>query len=114
MFATYGLSMSSLRGQGYDGDSNMRGEFHGLERLILEENPYAHYIHCFAHRLQLVIVAVAKCCSLAREIFNTVAWLSTLLMLHVKDTINWPKRSMMKLCASWRRGNFLVGRKKIN
>jgi hypothetical protein len=48
MFSTHGLSMYNLRGHGYDGDSNMRGEFRGPQRLILDENPYAHYIHCFA------------------------------------------------------------------
>jgi hypothetical protein len=51
MFALHGLSMSRLRGQGYDGASNMRGEFHGLQRRILDENPHAFYIHCFAHQL---------------------------------------------------------------
>ncbi|KAL5668512.1 hypothetical protein ACJX0J_020733, partial [Zea mays] len=33
----------------------MRGEFHGLQRRILDENPYAFYIHCFAHQLQLLM-----------------------------------------------------------
>ena len=56
----YGLSVSRLRGQGYDGASNMRGEFNGLKTLILKENPYAYYVHCFAHQLQLALVAVAK------------------------------------------------------
>jgi hypothetical protein len=32
------LSISRLRGQGYDGASNMRGEFNGLHRKILDEN----------------------------------------------------------------------------
>ncbi|KAI3687333.1 hypothetical protein L1987_81028 [Smallanthus sonchifolius] len=54
------LSIDQVRGQGYDGASNMRGEFNGLKALILRDNPSAHYIHCFAHQLQLVIVAVAK------------------------------------------------------
>lgn len=49
-----------IRGQGYDGASNMRGEFNGLKAMILRDNPSAHYVHCFAHQLQLVIVAVAK------------------------------------------------------
>ena len=88
MFGNLGLSMSNLRGQGYDGASNMRGEFRGLQRLILEENPYAHYIHCFAHQLQLVVVAVAKCCSSVRDFFSTQAWLLTLLMHLVKDMIS--------------------------
>ncbi|XP_039144019.1 uncharacterized protein LOC120281199 [Dioscorea cayenensis subsp. rotundata] len=49
-----------LWGQGYDGASNMSGEFNGLKALILKRNPYARYIYCFAHQLQLEIVVVAK------------------------------------------------------
>ncbi|XP_022856489.1 zinc finger MYM-type protein 1-like, partial [Olea europaea var. sylvestris] len=60
MFSTHGLSISSLRGQGYDGASNMSGEFNGLKALILRENPHAMYVHCFAHQLQLAIVSVAR------------------------------------------------------
>ena len=45
------LSISRIRGQGYDGASNMRGEFNGLQKKILDENPYAFYVHCFAHQL---------------------------------------------------------------
>ncbi|XP_023766940.1 uncharacterized protein LOC111915517 [Lactuca sativa] len=47
-------------GQGYDGTSTMSGAFNGLKYLILNENSSAYYIHCFAHQLQLVVVAVAK------------------------------------------------------
>ena len=60
MFVKHGLSMSRLRGQGYDGASNMRGELHGLKTLVLADNPHAYYVHCFAHQLQLVVVAVVK------------------------------------------------------
>ncbi|XP_042450906.1 uncharacterized protein LOC122035840 [Zingiber officinale] len=59
LFVQHGLSLSRLRGQGYDGASNMRGEFNGLKSLILQENPFAMYVHCFSHQLQLVLVAVA-------------------------------------------------------
>ncbi|GJU53370.1 zinc finger MYM-type protein 1-like protein [Tanacetum coccineum] len=59
-FAKNHLSVKQLRGQGYDGASNMRGEFNGLKAKILEENDSAYYVHCFAHQLQLVVVAVAK------------------------------------------------------
>ena len=37
MLRRYGLSISKIRGQGYDGASNMRGQFHGLQRLVLNE-----------------------------------------------------------------------------
>ena len=60
LFAKYKLSWKQVRGQGYDGASNMRGEFNGLRALIMRENSSAYYVHCFAHQLQLVIVAVAK------------------------------------------------------
>ena len=60
MFVKHDLSMSRLRGQGYDGASNMRGELHGLKTLVLAENPHAFYVHCFSHQLQLVVVAVVK------------------------------------------------------
>ncbi|CAN1224416.1 Zinc finger MYM-type protein 1 [Linum perenne] len=60
MLVKNGLSLSRIRGQGYDGASNMKGEINGLKSLILAENPSAHYVHCFAHQLQLTLVAVAK------------------------------------------------------
>ncbi|KAH7690019.1 P-loop containing nucleoside triphosphate hydrolase protein [Dioscorea alata] len=60
MFSKHELSLSRLRGQGYDGASNMHGEFNGLKSLILKENEFAFYIYCFAHQLQLTLVEVAK------------------------------------------------------
>ena len=54
------LTLTQVRGQGYDGASNMKGEIKGLKTLIMRESPSAYYIHCFAHQLQLVLVAVAK------------------------------------------------------
>ncbi|PKU86849.1 hypothetical protein MA16_Dca027802 [Dendrobium catenatum] len=60
ILAKHSLSIQRIRGQGYDGASNMRGEFHGLKALILNDNPQAFYVHCFAHRLQLFLIAVAK------------------------------------------------------
>ncbi|KAL5545449.1 hypothetical protein UlMin_005136 [Ulmus minor] len=38
LFSRYSLSISRLRGQGYDGASNMQGEFNGLKAVILKEN----------------------------------------------------------------------------
>jgi hypothetical protein len=49
-----------VRGQGYNGASNIRGEFNGLRALVLRGNNSGYYIHCFAHQLQLVIIAIAK------------------------------------------------------
>ncbi|XP_024190409.1 zinc finger MYM-type protein 1-like [Rosa chinensis] len=60
LFSKHGLRFSRLRGQGYDGASNMSGELNGLKTLILKENSSAFYVHCFAHQLQLALVGVAK------------------------------------------------------
>ncbi|XP_071740054.1 uncharacterized protein [Rutidosis leptorrhynchoides] len=56
----HNLDVQDIRGQGYDGASNMRGEWNGLQAFILKECPYAYYIHCFAHQLQLALVAASK------------------------------------------------------
>ncbi|KAI3445151.1 hypothetical protein Pfo_001816 [Paulownia fortunei] len=44
----------------YDGASTMRGEWNGLQTLFLNECPYAYYVHCFAHRLQLTLVSIVQ------------------------------------------------------
>ena len=60
VLSTYGFDIQNLRGQGYDGASNMRGELNGLQSLFLKVCPYAYYVHCYAHRLQLALVDASK------------------------------------------------------
>ncbi|KAK2644136.1 hypothetical protein Ddye_019331 [Dipteronia dyeriana] len=73
LFSGHGLSISRLHGQGYDGASNMQGEFNGLKLLIMKENECAYYIHCFAHQLQMSLVALAKNHVDVQSLFNIVA-----------------------------------------
>lgn len=54
----HGLDIAYLRGQAYDGGSNLSGKFKGLQALIRKVQPLAHYTHCYNHRLNLVI---SKC-----------------------------------------------------
>ncbi|KAL1299808.1 zinc finger MYM-type protein 1-like [Arachis ipaensis] len=56
----YNLQVENIRGQGYDGTSNMRGEWNGLQALFLKDYPQAYYVHCFVHRLQLALVAASR------------------------------------------------------
>ncbi|XP_025633469.1 uncharacterized protein [Arachis hypogaea] len=56
----HNLNIQNVRGQGYDRASNMRGEWKGLQALIIQECPDTYYVHCFAHQLQLALVVVAK------------------------------------------------------
>jgi hypothetical protein len=37
----------------------MRGERNGLQALFLRDCPYAYYVHCLAHKLQLTLVAAS-------------------------------------------------------
>ncbi|BFI33769.1 hypothetical protein MPTK2_4g18190 [Marchantia polymorpha subsp. ruderalis] len=56
----HSLSLSRVRGQGYDGASNMRGDINGLKTMIQRENSSAYYVLCFAHRLQLALISATK------------------------------------------------------
>ncbi|KAK8340234.1 hypothetical protein V6Z11_A08G089500 [Gossypium hirsutum] len=47
----HSFDIQNIRGQAYDGASNMRGEFNGLQALILNDCRYAYYVHCFAHQV---------------------------------------------------------------
>ncbi|XP_062089738.1 uncharacterized protein LOC133796279 [Humulus lupulus] len=55
ILSNHTFDVQSIRGQGYDGASNMYGQWNGLQALISSECPYAYYVHCFAHRLQLAL-----------------------------------------------------------
>ncbi|KAK9929163.1 hypothetical protein M0R45_026269 [Rubus argutus] len=43
VLSTFNLQVKNIRGQGYDGASNMSGIWNGLQALFLEECPYAYY-----------------------------------------------------------------------
>ena len=50
----YGLSLENLRGQVYDGASNMSGAYNGAQAIIIREQPLAYYTHCMSHCANLV------------------------------------------------------------
>ena len=67
------LDVQNIRGQGYDGASNMRGEWNGLQAKFLDECPYAYYVHCLAHQLQLALVAASKEVTEVHNFFDHLA-----------------------------------------
>ncbi|CAI0435663.1 unnamed protein product, partial [Linum tenue] len=69
-----------LRRQGYDGASNMRGEWNGLKALFLKDHPQDYYVHCMAHRLQLALVAASKDVTAVHEFFIDLA--------HIVNVVN--------------------------
>nr|XP_029152446.1 zinc finger MYM-type protein 1-like [Arachis hypogaea] len=60
VLSIYNLQIENIRGQGYDDASNMRGEWNGSQALFLNDCRQAYYVHCFAHRLQLALVAASR------------------------------------------------------
>ena len=70
VFVHHDLQVKKMRGQGYDGASNMRGAWNGLQALFLRDCPYAYYVHCFAHRLQLTLVFATKDVNVIWEFFS--------------------------------------------
>lgn len=67
----YGLNLDKLVGQGYDGCSAMAGEEGGVQAIIRRRYPKALFVHCSAHRLNLVINDVNKV-SEVRNVVGTV------------------------------------------
>ena len=57
---SFGLSWEYLVGQAYDGASTMSGCIAGVSTLIKEKAPTAVYVHCWAHKLNLALVAASQ------------------------------------------------------
>lgn len=51
----FGLDLDKLVGQGYDGCSAMAGKDNGVQAKIRHLYPKAAFVHCSAHRLNLVV-----------------------------------------------------------
>ncbi|GLT98114.1 hypothetical protein SLE2022_156340 [Rubroshorea leprosula] len=84
MLSHYNLDIQNICGQGYDGASNMRGEFKGLQALISKECPYAYYIHYLAHHLQLALVAASKEVSLIYQFFSKLTGILNVVLAFSK------------------------------
>ena len=73
------IAINDCRGQSYDNAANMSGKYNGVQDFIRERCPYADYVPCTAHSLNLVGTCAAACCSAAVEFFDVLqglyAWL---------------------------------------
>jgi len=54
------IDINKCVAQTYDGANVMRGSINGVQNLFKNKVPHAAYIHCHNHRLNLVLVDVAK------------------------------------------------------
>ena len=67
-----GLSSSQIRGQWYDGATNMSGRYKSMKIRVLVVNPKALYIHCAKHCLNLVSVDACKSSTKCRNFFGLI------------------------------------------
>ncbi|XP_076928372.1 uncharacterized protein LOC143592307 [Bidens hawaiensis] len=51
-------------------DLQLRGEWNGLQARVRKVCPYAYYVHCFAHRLQLALVYASRENTPVHNFFN--------------------------------------------
>ncbi|KAH7681808.1 Ribonuclease H-like protein [Dioscorea alata] len=110
LFARCGLSISRLRGQGYDRASNMKGQFNGLKALILNENPFAFYVHCFAHQLQLVVVSVARSILAISDFFSYVTMIVNIVGASYKRRDVLLQKHHDKIVEELEKGEIFSGR----
>lgn len=75
--ANMGIPIDGCIAQCYDGASVMSGKYTGVQELFKQEVPHAVYVHCYAHRLNLVLVdcvhniePVARCFEVVQQLYN--------------------------------------------
>ncbi|MBN3277282.1 ZMYM1 protein, partial [Polyodon spathula] len=90
-----------LVSQSYDGAALMAGELRGLQVLVKKDTPQALFVHCFAHRLNLVLQQGAQCIKETHTFFPTLEGLSAFFSwsskrTHLMDEIL--KRRIPTLC----------------
>ena len=82
------LPLEKLRGQAYDGASNMSGHIRGVAARVKREQKAALYVHCLAHSLNLCLQDAARVCTPIRECLH--------LVMELVQLIKWsPKRSTL-------------------
>ena len=59
-----------LVGMGFDGASVMSGKLGCVQKLIRDKKPMAYYLHCYAHRLNLVLIHTTKVVRQADDFFS--------------------------------------------
>ncbi|XP_075074852.1 uncharacterized protein LOC142162399 [Nicotiana tabacum] len=106
----HSLSLSYVRGQCYDGASNMQGEINGLKMLIKRESRSAHSIHCFAHQLQLTLVAVSKKCLQVGELVVLVSNILNILGSSFKRMDEFPESQKERIQEALDMGELTTGR----
>ena len=69
----WGLDLTALVGQGYDGASVMSGSKNGVQQKVSDCYPNAIYVHCRSHVLNLALAGSCTGIDSVRDLFDNVA-----------------------------------------
>lgn len=96
--------MTKVVGQGYDGCSTFSGHITGVHKRVQQMYPKAVYVHCSAHKLNLVlseslsIPCVRNCLGTLSEVSNLLrnnVQASDLLKSHVSELVPTSKKTRL-------------------
>ncbi len=72
-----GITNNKLIMQTYDGAAVMSGHIGGVQTLMRQQYPFAYFVHCAAHRLNLVLSQAVSSISHCKVFFANVGYFST-------------------------------------
>ncbi len=75
----HNISITKMRGQCYDGASNMTGSRNGVSTVILEQQPTAFYTHCYGHSLNLAVSDTMKHSQTMKRALDTTCEVTKLI-----------------------------------
>lgn len=79
----YGIKKNKMLSQCYDGASVMSGDKGGIQKIIQRKlNKNIPYVHCFNHRLHLVIIATIRSVQMASNFFDQLRMIYNFLSRH--------------------------------
>ena len=81
------LDPKLLRGQGYNGASNMAGKVKGTAPIITSKHPLALYFHCASHQVNLAVMKSAELISV-KNLMGTCKKLHDFFYVHHKRQQN--------------------------
>lgn len=95
--SAWGLDLSNLVAQGYDGASVMSSGKAGVQAKIKEVCPKATYVHCGSHVLSLAISSSCKSVPSIRNLYDSISKLTWFLGASAKRKEIFKNSALLKL-----------------